>query len=91
MAVDEGLNFLTQELGFVLKSEQREALELLVNCNNCSLSVSVFSFCKSIAVQFQTFVPHGKQTLLEKDSPSLRTTKVRFLEGWPALVMSHLF
>ena len=93
MVVGEGLDLLMQELGFVLNSEQREALESLLgetmffvsyqqvltlfNCNNnyCSLSVGMFSFCKSMSVQFQTFAVHGKQTLLEKDSPSSRTMK----------------
>ena len=43
----------------------------------CSLSVGVFSsslICESIAVQFLT----GEQTLVEKDSPSSRTTKSSF-------------
>ena len=51
------------------------------NRNNCSLSVGVFSFSliwESIAAQFLTFVPHGEQTLVEKDSPSSRTTKSSF-------------
>ena len=39
------------------------------------LSIGMFSFWESIAAQFQTFVLHGEQTLLEKDSPSSRTTK----------------
>ena len=38
--------------------------------------------CESIAVQFLgqflTFVPHGEQTLVEKDSPSSRPTKSSF-------------
>ena len=53
----------------------------LFNHNNCSLSVGVFSFSliwESIAAQFLTFVPHGEQTLVEKDSPSSRTTKSSF-------------
>ena len=33
---------------------------------------------ESIAVQFLTFVPHGEQTLEEKDYPSWRTTKSSF-------------
>ena len=33
---------------------------------------------ESIAVQFLTFVPHGEQTLVEKDYPSWRTTKSSF-------------
>ena len=56
-------------------------LLILFNGNNCSLSVGVFSFSpmwESIAVQFLTFVPHGEQTLVEKDSPSSRTTKSSF-------------
>ena len=56
-------------------------LLICFNRNNCSLSVGVFSFsliCESIAVQFLTFVPHGEQTLVEKDSPSSRTTKSSF-------------
>ena len=56
-------------------------LLILFNRNNCSLSVGVFSsslICESIAVQFLTFVPHEEQTLVEKDSPSLRTTKSSF-------------
>ena len=56
-------------------------LLIFFNRNNCSLSVGVFSFsliCESIAVQFLTFVPHGEQTLVEKDSPSSRTTKSSF-------------
>ena len=55
-------------------------LPILFNRNNCSLSVGVFSFSliwESIAAQFLTFVPHGEQTLVEKDSPS-RTTKSSF-------------
>ena len=39
------------------------------------LSIGMFSFWERIAAQFQTFVLHGEQTLLEKDSPSSRTTK----------------
>ena len=45
------------------------------------LSVGVFSFsliCESSAVQFQTFVPHGEQTFMNKDSPSLRKMKSLF-------------
>ena len=45
------------------------------------LSVGVFSFsliCKSSAAQFQTFVPHGKQTLMNRDSPSLRKMQSLF-------------
>ena len=45
------------------------------------MSVGVFSFSliwESIAAQFLTFVPHGEQTLVEKDSPSSRTTKSSF-------------
>ena len=41
----------------------------------------MFSFSliwESIAAQFLTFVPHGEQTLVEKDSPSSRTTKSSF-------------
>ena len=38
----------------------------------------MFSFWESIAAQFQTFILHGEQTLLEKDSPSSRTTKSSF-------------
>ena len=56
-------------------------LPILFNRNNCSLSVGVFSFSliwESIAAQFLTFVPHGEQTLVEKDSPSSRTTKSSF-------------
>ena len=56
-------------------------LLILFNRNNCSLSVGMFSsslICESIAVQFLTFVPHEEQTLVEKDSPSLRTTKTFF-------------
>ena len=56
-------------------------LLILFNRNNCSLSVGVFSFSliwESIAAQFLTFVPHGEQTLVEKDSPSSRTTKSSF-------------
>ena len=56
-------------------------LLILFNRNNCSLSVGVFSFSpmwESIAVQFLTFVPHGEQTLVEKDYPSWRTTKSSF-------------
>ena len=52
-------------------------LLILFNRNNCSLSVGVFSsslICESIAVQFLT----GEQTLVEKDSPSSRTTKSSF-------------
>ena len=57
---DDCLNLFTQELGFVLKSEQREALESLLsgkdvfvshqqalaifNCNDDPYSVGVFSF-----------------------------------------------
>ena len=33
---------------------------------------------ESIAAQFLTFVPHGEQTVVEKDSPSSRTTKSSF-------------
>ena len=60
-------------------------LLILFNRNNCSLSVGVFSsslICESIAVQFLTFVPHEEQTLVEKDSPSLRTTKSSFFSRW---------
>ena len=60
--------------------EWRDLL-ILFNRNNCSLSVGVFSFSpmwESIAVQFLTFVPHGEQTLVEKDYPSWRTTKSSF-------------
>ena len=56
-------------------------LPILFSRNNCSLSVGVFSFSliwESIAAQFLTFVPHGEQTLVEKDSPSSRTTKSSF-------------
>ena len=59
-------------------------LHILFSRNNCSLSwsVGVFSsslICESIAVQFLTVVPHGEQTaLVEKDSPSSRTTKSSF-------------
>ena len=56
-------------------------LRILFNSNNCSLSVDAFSFSliwESIAAQFLTFVPHGEQTLVEKDSPSSRTTKSSF-------------
>ena len=56
-------------------------LPILFNQNNCSLSVGVFSFSliwESIAAQFLTFVSHGEQTLVEKDSPSSRTTKSSF-------------
>ena len=56
-------------------------LRILFNPNNCSLSVDAFSFSliwESIAAQFLTFVPHGEQTLVEKDSPSSRTTKSSF-------------
>ena len=42
------------------------------------LSIGMFSFWESIAAQFQTFVLHGEQTLLKKDSPSSRTTKSQF-------------
>ena len=41
----------------------------------------MFSFSliwESIAAQFLTFVPHGEQTLVEKDSPSSRTTESSF-------------
>ena len=56
-------------------------LPILFSRNNCSLSVGVFSFSliwESIAAQFLTFVSHGEQTLVEKDSPSSRTTKSSF-------------
>ena len=56
-------------------------LLILFNRNNCSLSVGVFSFSliwESIAAQFLTFVPHGEQTLVEKDSPSSMKTKSSF-------------
>ena len=56
-------------------------LLILFNRNNCSLSVGMFSsslICESIAVQFLTFAPHEEQTLVEKDSPSSRTTKSSF-------------
>ena len=56
-------------------------LPILFNRNNCSLSVGVFSFSliwESIAAQFLTFVPHGEQTLVEKDSPSSMKTKSSF-------------
>ena len=56
-------------------------LPILFNRNNCSLSVGVFSFSliwESIAAQFLTFVPYGEQTLVEKDSPSSRTTNSSF-------------
>ena len=70
--------------------------DLLILCNrtNCALSVGVFSFsliCESIAAQFLTFVLHGEQTLVEKDSPSSRTTKSSFSVGWPTLVSFPLF
>ena len=58
-----------------------EDLLILFNRNNCSLLVGVFSsslICESITVQFLTFVPHGEQTLVEKDSPSSTTTKSSF-------------
>lgn len=48
------LNLLALELGFVLKSEQREAFW------------SLTLICESITVQFQTFVLHLKQILLRK-------------------------
>ena len=54
---------------------------MLFRSNNCSLLVGVFSsslICESITVQFLTFVPHGEQTLVEKDSPSSTTTKSSF-------------
>ena len=38
------------------------------------------SLC-SFPGQFLTFVPHGEQTLVEEDSPSLRTTKKSFSSG----------
>ena len=41
----------------------------------------MFSFSliwESIAAQFLTFVPHGEQTLVEKDSPASRITKSSF-------------
>ena len=69
-------------------------LLILCNRNNCALSVGVFSFsliCESIAAQFLTFVLHGEQTLVEKDSPSSRTTKSSFSVGWPTLVSFPLF
>ena len=56
-------------------------LLILFNRNNCSWPVGVFSFsliCRSIAAQFLTFDPHREQTLVEKDSPSSRTTKGSF-------------
>ena len=49
------------------------------------LSVGVFSFsliCESSAAQFQTFVPHGEQTFMNKDSPSLRKMKSLFFRRW---------
>ena len=49
------LNLLALELGFVLKSEQREAFW------------SLTLICESITVQFQTFVLHLKQILVEKE------------------------
>ena len=61
-------------------------LPILFSRNNCSLSVGVFSFSliwESIAAQFLTFVPHGEQTLVEKDSPSSRTTNSSFF-SWSA-------
>ena len=39
--------------------------------------------CESIAVQFLTFVLHGEQPLVEKDSPSSRTTKTSFFSESP--------
>ena len=60
---------------------ERRDLPIPLNRNNCSLSVGVFSsslIWESIAAQFLTFVPHGEQTLVEKDSPSSRTTKSSF-------------
>lgn len=60
------LNLLALELGFVLKSEQREAFW------------SLTLICESITVQFQTFVLHLKQILVEKDAPSSRTMKSSF-------------
>ena len=65
---------------------QRSGLEwgdllILFNRNNCSLSVGVFSFSliwESIAAQFLTFVRTESKTLVEKDSPSSRTTKSSF-------------
>ena len=56
-------------------------LLILFNPSNCSLSVDAFSFSliwESIAAQFLTFVPHGEQTLVEKDSPSSMKTKSSF-------------
>ena len=61
-------------------------LLILFNRNNCSLSVGVFSsslICESIAVQFPRAVSNrcsaeSKLLLLEKDSPSSRTTKSSF-------------
>ena len=52
------------------------------NRNNCSLSVGVFSFSlirESIAAQFLTFVPHGEQTLVKKDSRSFLEDKEKFV------------
>ena len=52
--------------------------------NSWSVGVSHFSLiCESIAVQFLTFAPHGKKTLVEKGSPSLRTTKSLFTRRSP--------
>ena len=60
------LNLLALELGFVLKSEQREAFW------------SLTLICESITVQFQTFFLHLMQILVEKDAPSSRTMKSLF-------------
>ena len=54
----------------------------LFNCNSCLLSVGVFSFsliCDSSAAQFQTFVSHSEQTVMNKDSSSSRKMKSLFL------------
>ena len=47
-----------------------------ISCSPWLVSFSLI--CESIAAQFLTFVPQGEQTLAEKDSLFLRTTKSSF-------------
>ena len=66
----------------------------LLNRNNCSLLVGAFSFsliCESIAAQFLTFVPHGEQTLVVKDSPSSRRNKHICELIYPLLKLPYCF
>ena len=56
-------------------------LPILFNRNNCSLSVGVFSFSLSLGEHrspVSNLCSAGEQILVEKDSPSSRTTKSSF-------------